>query len=126
MALGGYANRIGHIDLSQGKVAYEPIPEDWARKYIGGRGLGVKYVFENGPQVEPLSPDNILCFMNGPLTGSEANMSGGDGGCHQITAHRNDRRQPSWWLVCGAPALGWFRWLDIQRKSRKTGLRLRS
>ncbi len=76
MALGGYANRIAHVDLTKGKVSYEPIPEDWARKYIGARGLGVKFVFENGPQVDPLSPDNILCFMNGPLTGSEANMSG--------------------------------------------------
>ena len=26
--------------------------------------------------MDPLSPDNILCFMNGPLTGTEANMSG--------------------------------------------------
>jgi aldehyde:ferredoxin oxidoreductase len=74
--LGGYANRIAHVDLTTGKVAYEAPPEEWARKYIGGRGLGVKYVFENGPSVEPLSPDNVLCFMNGPLTGSEANMSG--------------------------------------------------
>ena len=46
------------------------------RKYIGGRGLGVRYVLENGPRVDPLSPDNILCFMTGPLTGTEANMSG--------------------------------------------------
>jgi aldehyde:ferredoxin oxidoreductase len=76
MELGGYANHVGHIDLTQGKVKYEPIPEEWALKYIGARGLGVKYVFENGPKVDPLSPDNILCFMNGPFTGSEANMSG--------------------------------------------------
>jgi aldehyde:ferredoxin oxidoreductase len=76
MALGGYANRIARVDLSNGSVGYEPIPEDWARKYIGARGLGVKYVFENGPEVEPLAPENVLCFMNGPLTGSEANMSG--------------------------------------------------
>ncbi len=76
MPLGGYANRIARVDLTAGKVAYEPIPEEWARKYIGGRGLGVRYVFENGPQVDPLSPENILCFMNGPLTGTEANMSG--------------------------------------------------
>jgi aldehyde:ferredoxin oxidoreductase len=76
MPIQGFANRIARIDLSAGQVAYEPINEDWARRYIGGRGLGVKYVFENGPQVEPLSPDNILCFMNGPLTGTEANMSG--------------------------------------------------
>jgi len=76
MTLHGFANRIAQIDLSAGKVTYDPVPEDWARKYIGARGLGVKYVFENGPQVDPLSPANILCFMNGPLTGSEANMSG--------------------------------------------------
>ncbi|MDW8326526.1 MAG: aldehyde ferredoxin oxidoreductase family protein [Anaerolineales bacterium] len=74
--LGGYADRIGHVDLSAGTVEYKPIPEDWKRKYIGGRGLGVRYVFEAGPQVDPLGPDNLLCFMNGPLTGTEANMSG--------------------------------------------------
>ncbi|MBI5348432.1 MAG: aldehyde ferredoxin oxidoreductase family protein [Chloroflexi bacterium] len=76
MALGGFANRVARVDLSKGEVKYDGIPEDWARKYIGARGLGVRYLLENGPKVDPLSPDNLLCFMNGPLTGSEANMSG--------------------------------------------------
>ncbi|MSP13903.1 MAG: aldehyde ferredoxin oxidoreductase [Chloroflexi bacterium] len=76
MQLGGYANRMARVDLSAGKVGYEPLNEEWARKYIGARGLGVRYVMENGPQVDPLGPENILCFMNGPLTGGEANMSG--------------------------------------------------
>ena len=76
MALGGYANQIAWVDLTEGKVDLKPVPEDLALKYIGGRGLGVKFVFDNGPEVDPLSPDNLLCFMNGPLTGSEANMSG--------------------------------------------------
>ena len=76
MTLGGYADKVAHIDLGEGKVEYKPIPEDWKLKYIGARGIGVRYVFENGPQVEPLSPDNILCFMNGPLTGTEVNLSG--------------------------------------------------
>ena len=76
MTLGGYADRIAKVNLTDGSVIFEAIPEDWKRKYIGGRGVGVKYVFENGPLVEPLSPDNLLCFMNGPLTGSEVNMSG--------------------------------------------------
>jgi aldehyde:ferredoxin oxidoreductase len=76
MKLGGYANHIARVDLTQGKVNYEGIPEEWARKYIGARGLGVRYMLENGPEVDPLSPDNLLCFMNGPLTGSPANMSG--------------------------------------------------
>lgn len=76
MALGGYAGRVAHVDLSSGNIDYRPIPEDWARKYIGARGLGVRYVFEAGPTIDPLSPENPLCFMNGPLTGSEATMSG--------------------------------------------------
>ena len=76
MSLGGYADRIARIDLTEGQVAFEVIPDEWKRKYIGGRGVGDKYVFDNGPLVDPLSPDNILCFMNGPLTGTEVNLSG--------------------------------------------------
>jgi aldehyde:ferredoxin oxidoreductase len=76
MSLGGYADHVGHVDLTTGMVTYDVIPEEWKIKYIGARGVGVKYVFENGPKVDPLSPENILCFMNGPFTGSEANMSG--------------------------------------------------
>jgi aldehyde:ferredoxin oxidoreductase len=76
MALGGYAGRVGTADLTAGTVTYAPIPEEWARKYIGARGVGVRYVFEAGPNVDPVGPGNVLCFMNGPLTGTEATMSG--------------------------------------------------
>jgi len=76
MALGGYSGRVGHIDLTAGNVTYAPIPEEWARKYIGARGLGVRYALEAGPTVDALGPQNVLCFMNGPLTGTEASMSG--------------------------------------------------
>ncbi|NHK39916.1 aldehyde ferredoxin oxidoreductase C-terminal domain-containing protein [Thermus thermophilus] len=74
--LGGYAHRIARIDLSTGQVEYfAPDPKD-LEMYVGGRGLGVKYVFENGPQVDPLGPENLLCIMNGPLSGTRAKMSG--------------------------------------------------
>jgi aldehyde:ferredoxin oxidoreductase len=76
MDLSSFGSKVAHIDLSRGRVEIRPAPEEWVHKYIGGRGLGVRYVLENGPQVDPLSPDNILCFMTGPLTGTEANMSG--------------------------------------------------
>ncbi len=76
MQLGGYANKVAWIDLSKGTIEYKPIAEQDAAKYIGARGLGVKYVFDNGPTVDALSPDNILCFMNGPLTGTDVNLSG--------------------------------------------------
>jgi aldehyde:ferredoxin oxidoreductase len=76
MTLGGYANRIARIDLGTGAVAYEALDEQDVRNYVGGRGLGIKYLFDNGPEVEPLSPDNILCMMVGPLTGTRAYMNG--------------------------------------------------
>ncbi|MBN1963335.1 MAG: aldehyde ferredoxin oxidoreductase, partial [Anaerolineae bacterium] len=76
MKLGGYADHVGRVNLSTGAVTYEAIPEEWARKYIGARGLGVRYCLEAGPEVDPLGPDNLLCFMNGPLTGTRINMSG--------------------------------------------------
>lgn len=76
MSLGGYAHRVAWVDLNTGQIEYKPIADEDARKYVGARGLGVKYVFDNGPHVDPLSPDNILCFLNGPLTGTDVNLSG--------------------------------------------------
>ncbi|QSG11507.1 Aldehyde:ferredoxin oxidoreductase [Halapricum desulfuricans] len=74
--LGGYRDRVARIDLGSGDIGYEGIDDEDAKKYIGGRGLGVKYVFEQGPDVDPLGPENLLAFMNGPLTGTQATMSG--------------------------------------------------
>ncbi|MCU4717293.1 aldehyde ferredoxin oxidoreductase family protein [Halapricum hydrolyticum] len=74
--LGGYRDRVARVDLSEGDVQYEGVDDEDARKYIGGRGLGVKYVFEQGPDVDPLGPENLLAFMNGPLTGTQTTMSG--------------------------------------------------
>ncbi len=74
--LNGFKDHVARIDLSAGEVAYEGINDADARKYLGGRGLGVKYVFDNGPDVEALSPDNLLAIMTGPLSGTEVKMSG--------------------------------------------------
>ncbi|QFU82747.1 aldehyde ferredoxin oxidoreductase family protein [Natronorubrum aibiense] len=74
--LGGFQDRVARVDLSDESVAYESIDEEDARKYIGARGLGVKYVFEQGPDVDPLGPENLLAFMNGPLSGTQVTMSG--------------------------------------------------
>ena len=72
----GYHNRVARVDLSTGEVRYESIPEEDAVKYVGARGLGVKYLLDNGPSVDPLSPENLLSVMTGPLTGTMAPMSG--------------------------------------------------
>ena len=74
--LGGFHDHVARVDLSDGNVAYEGVDDEDARKYIGARGLGVKYVFDQGPDVDPLGPDNLLAFTNGPLTGTQVTMSG--------------------------------------------------
>jgi aldehyde:ferredoxin oxidoreductase len=76
MRLDEFGRRIAHIDLSRRSVELRAAPSEWVRKYVGGRGLGVRYLFERGPGIDPLSAENVLCFMNGPLSGSEVNMSG--------------------------------------------------
>jgi len=76
MAVGGFNDKVAWVNLSDGNVEYKGVSEDDAKKYIGARGLGVKYVFDNGPEVDALSPENILCVMNGPLSGTDVNMSG--------------------------------------------------
>ncbi|WP_435196272.1 aldehyde ferredoxin oxidoreductase family protein [Natronomonas sp. EA1] len=74
--LGGFQDHVARVDLSSGDVQYQGVDEEDAKKYIGARGLGVKYVFDQGPDVDPLGPDNLLAFMNGPLTGTQVTMSG--------------------------------------------------
>ena len=76
MNFGGYCNKVAWVDLTTGQIEYKPIDEEDARKYIGSRGLGAKYVFDNGPEVDSLGPENILCLMTGPLTGTDVNLSG--------------------------------------------------
>lgn len=76
MNLGGFLNKEAIVDLTNATVDYRTINEDMAKKYIGGRGLGVKYVLDNGPEVEPLSAENVLCIMTGPVSGSRSSMSG--------------------------------------------------
>ncbi|MDQ2050042.1 aldehyde ferredoxin oxidoreductase family protein [Natronolimnohabitans sp. A-GB9] len=96
--LGGFQDRVARIDLSEEDVAYESIDDDDAEKYIGARGLGVKYVFEQGPDVDPLGPDNLLAFMNGPLSGTQTTMSGRIAVCTKspLTGTVTDSHQGGW------------------------------
>ncbi|MFQ6078927.1 MAG: aldehyde ferredoxin oxidoreductase family protein, partial [Thermodesulfobacteriota bacterium] len=48
-----------------------PIPDEMREKYLGGRGLGARLLFDMLPaNTDPLSPGNVLMFLTGPLTGS--------------------------------------------------------
>lgn len=77
MKLGGFRNHEAWVDLTTGRIEYRKLNEEDAKKYIGARGLGVKYLLDHKIyEVDPLSPDNMLCVMTGPLTGTRINMSG--------------------------------------------------
>ena len=65
------------INLSTGKIEIKDIDYDMAKKWLGGRGIGVKILYDNlKPKTDPLSPDNIIVFATGPLTGTGAPSSG--------------------------------------------------
>jgi len=67
----GYAGKILHVDLNTGKTRVAPLTEDYAKKYIGGIGLGMKLWLDNtAAGVDPLSPENTLVLALGPISGT--------------------------------------------------------
>lgn len=67
----GVCGKLLEIDLTSGKTKETPIPGGTIGKYLGGRGLGAKLLFNSLPaNTDPLSPENVLIFLTGPLTGS--------------------------------------------------------
>ena len=72
-----WAGKILRVNLSAGTVQSEPLNMDWARQYLGSRGLGSKYLIsEIDPKVDPLSPGNKIIWATGPLTGTMASTGG--------------------------------------------------
>ncbi|MEM3699986.1 MAG: aldehyde ferredoxin oxidoreductase family protein [Candidatus Bathyarchaeia archaeon] len=67
----GYAGRVLHIDLTTGKTHVEPLNEDYAKKYIGGIGLGMRLWLDYSKAgVDPFSPENPLILTTGPISGT--------------------------------------------------------
>jgi len=67
----GYHGRLLDINLSTGKYSSTTIPSDDTEKFLGGRGLGMKILWDRlrQPGINPLSPQNPLMFMPGPYSG---------------------------------------------------------
>ena len=65
----GWMGRVLNVDLGSGAITTTPLDMDMAQKFIGGRGLGARLLWDLvGPEVDPFSPDNVLIFAAGPLT----------------------------------------------------------
>lgn len=73
----GWVGQVLRINLTEGSIKKEPLNMEWARQYIGGRGLGTKYLFQEiDPRCDPLGPENKVIFATGPLTGTIAPTGG--------------------------------------------------
>jgi aldehyde:ferredoxin oxidoreductase len=76
--VGGYIGRTLYVDLSKAKLTKNPLDLSMARKFIGGRGLGIRVLYEElkTKDIDPYSPENLLIFATGPLTGTIAPSAG--------------------------------------------------
>jgi aldehyde:ferredoxin oxidoreductase len=66
-----YTGRVLRLDMTAMKATVEPLDEDWARLYVGGKGLLLRYLFaELAPGTDALTPENPLILATGPFAGT--------------------------------------------------------
>jgi aldehyde:ferredoxin oxidoreductase len=67
----GICGKLLEIDLTSGKTKIMTLKDEMFGKYLGGRGLGIRLLYDMlPPKTDPLSPENLLFFLTGPLTGT--------------------------------------------------------
>lgn len=67
----GWAGQVLQVDLARGKLVKESLNREFALAYLGGRGFTSRLQWDLvPPRTDPLSPDNVLMFSVGPLTGT--------------------------------------------------------
>ncbi|MCW4051446.1 MAG: aldehyde ferredoxin oxidoreductase family protein [Candidatus Bathyarchaeota archaeon] len=73
----GWNGKILRVDLTKRTTEVTPYSEDIAKRFIGGRGLAVKLLWEELPQgADPLGSENMLIFATGPYTAFNIPNSG--------------------------------------------------
>lgn len=72
-----WTKKVLRVNLTKGEISEEPLNMDWAKKYLGQRGLASKYLIDEiDPKCDPLGPDNKMIMTTGPLTGTMASTGG--------------------------------------------------
>ncbi len=68
-----YRNYVLRINLTKRTTEVEEVPRELCELFIGGRGLGVAYLYKHQPpHTDPLGEENRLMFVAGPLAGTSA------------------------------------------------------
>lgn len=66
-----YSGRVLRVDLTKKTISTEPLEQDLAANYLGGRGFNMRRLYDEiPPQLDGLSEDNKLFIGVGPLVGT--------------------------------------------------------
>ncbi len=96
----GYCGRILRVNLTKGVISREDPDDAFYRTYLGGRALIANYLLkEVEPGVDALSPENLLIFACGPLTGAPVSGSGRNsvGARSPLTGGYGDAEAGGYW-----------------------------
>lgn len=75
--MSAYQNKVLRINLPEEDATIEPLRMDFAEKYVGSKGLAIRYMYEDmKPGIDPLGPENNLYFTTGPMTATPIPCSG--------------------------------------------------
>lgn len=73
----GYQNAVLRINLTKQEATVEPLRMDFAEKYVGSKGLVIRYMYEElKAGIDALGPDNKLFLTTGPMSGTPIPCSG--------------------------------------------------
>jgi aldehyde:ferredoxin oxidoreductase len=102
--------KILRVNLSSGKISTETVPEKVAADFIGGRGYGIKYLYDEiTPGTDPLSEKNKVMMLAGPLAGTMAQAVSRWVVCTKSPLTGAFARS-----VCGADFGAWMRFADYE------------
>lgn len=73
----GWTGNILRVDLSTKTIKKETFGEEFAHKWVGGRGFALKILWDElRPGIDPLGPENKLIVVVGPIAGIPAPNTG--------------------------------------------------
>lgn len=72
-----YMGKLLRVNLTTKEIKEDELNLDYAKDFIGGSGLGIRYAYDEiRPDTDPLSSENKIFFMTGPLTGTSLGTTG--------------------------------------------------
>ncbi len=71
-----YRGKVLRLDLSAHAAVVEPLNMEWAERYVGGKGLLLRYLWDEVPPgIDPWAPENPIILMSGPFAGTNVSTA---------------------------------------------------